>query len=1046
MSIKRVRISDLQLGNDLRGLYTIGVKTIDGRQTSVKVGLEFVKDAADNANAAAESAKKTEEEIKTAEALRVQAESSRASSEAIRVSNESGRVYAESVRVSNETARKSAETGRVNAETSRVSAETARKTAETNRETAESTRVSNENARKTAETARINAETLRESNESARKVAETARANAESIRLTNETARVNAENIRIANEEARVSEYGAIIAATNKAKDDAILATKDTKEATAKAIAETENLAGMKADVVAATNNANEKAILANTAAGNANAAASNANEKAGLANTAAANANEKAGLANTAANNANEATTHANTATGKANEAATSANNAAKSANDAATAANNAAGSVDAAKTNAENAAIAANNAATSANTATGKANEATTNANAAAVAANDKAGIANTAAISANAAATNANEKAGLANVAATNANTAAASAKEISENPPKVSATGTWLLYNLAQHKYVDSGLSARAHSPYIQGGNWWVYNDDQNAYYNTGIPVSSTYELTKAKVEAVLTGTISSHAHLYAASTTAGGPATSANKVNAALTISLNGSSQGAWDGSAAKTINITPAAIGAAAASHAHNYLPFQDTRSAEYAPYNAAIPKGLTASHLKGNSIDGLNDGGTYHSSVYIHPWGDSSGGAAHNLAFTDNGNMWLRSGASAWGAWKKFLNSSNYNEYAPTKAGGGASGTWAIGITGNAATASSAAACTGNAATATKLQAARTIIIGSTGKSFDGSGNISWSLAEIGVPSTTGANASGTWGINILGQANAVALSGIADSTTYGSYAGIIQNSTTGPNNGTWYNKLKILHNNAEGYFTELAMPFTDSNQRMYYRSMISGAAQAWKAIAYTSDIPSSLPASDVYAWAKAATKPSYTAAEVGAAAASHTHNYAGSSTAGGAATTALACTGNAATATKLATARKITLTGPVSGETTFDGSGNVTLATLLNSSTLKDISGWTGYLPLTSSRITAQITENVVAKNKLYVLVFTRTLALGWLYGESVGSIADPNSVSMLVSSGTWNNLITGMSAYNRTFEINFTSTPANFGGLYKIYSIDL
>lgn len=37
--------------------------------------------------------------------------------------------------------------------------------------------------------------------------------------------------------------------------------------------------------------------------------------------------------------------------------------------------------------------------------------------------------------------------------------------------------------------------------------------------------------------------------------------------------------------------------------------------------------------------------------------------------------------------------------------------------------------------------------------------------------------------------------------------------------------------------------------------------------------------DFPASMPASDVKAWAKAATKPSYTAAEVGAAAASHKH-----------------------------------------------------------------------------------------------------------------------------------------------------------------------
>ena len=40
---------------------------------------------------------------------------------------------------------------------------------------------------------------------------------------------------------------------------------------------------------------------------------------------------------------------------------------------------------------------------------------------------------------------------------------------------------------------------------------------------------------------------------------------------------ALTISLNGTSQGPYDGSAAKNINITPGSIGAAVSNHSHNY-------------------------------------------------------------------------------------------------------------------------------------------------------------------------------------------------------------------------------------------------------------------------------------------------------------------------------------------------------------------------------------------------------------------------------------------------------------------------------------
>ena len=54
--------------------------------------------------------------------------------------------------------------------------------------------------------------------------------------------------------------------------------------------------------------------------------------------------------------------------------------------------------------------------------------------------------------------------------------------------------------------------------------------------------------------------------------------------------------------------------------------------------------------------------------------------------------------------------------------------------------------------------------------------------------------------------------------------------------------------------------------------------------------------------------------------------AAKTHTHNYAGSSSAGGAATSALACSGNAATATKLQTSRTI-------NGVSFDGTQNITI-----------------------------------------------------------------------------------------------------------------
>ena len=75
----------------------------------------------------------------------------------------------------------------------------------------------------------------------------------------------------------------------------------------------------------------------------------------------------------------------------------------------------------------------------------------------------------------------------------------------------------------------------------------------------------------------------------------------------------------------------------------------------------------------------------------------------------------------------------------------------------------------------------------------------------------------------------------------------------------------------------------------------------------------------------------------------ELGAAASNHTHNYAGSSSAGGAANSAV----------KLATARTISLGGILSGSASFDGSGNVTITAAANDITsitksLKVTTGW--------------------------------------------------------------------------------------------------
>ena len=73
-------------------------------------------------------------------------------------------------------------------------------------------------------------------------------------------------------------------------------------------------------------------------------------------------------------------------------------------------------------------------------------------------------------------------------------------------------------------------------------------------------------------------------------------------------------------------------------------------------------------------------------------------------------------------------------LDASNYTTYTTTKTGTGASGTWGISVTGSAAT----------------LTTARTLTIGATGKTFDGSGNVSWTLAELGALALTGGTLTG--------------------------------------------------------------------------------------------------------------------------------------------------------------------------------------------------------------------------------------------------------------------------------------------------------
>lgn len=68
---------------------------------------------------------------------------------------------------------------------------------------------------------------------------------------------------------------------------------------------------------------------------------------------------------------------------------------------------------------------------------------------------------------------------------------------------------------------------------------------------------------------------------------------------------------------------------------------------------------------------------------------------------------------------------------------------------------------------------------------------------------------------------------------SGLLDAT-YGSYGGILQDSNNGPATGSWSNRIKILHNNSSGYYTELAQAMTGT-AGLWHRRNVAGVVSDW-------------------------------------------------------------------------------------------------------------------------------------------------------------------------------------------------------------------
>ena len=108
----------------------------------------------------------------------------------------------------------------------------------------------------------------------------------------------------------------------------------------------------------------------------------------------------------------------------------------------------------------------------------------------------------------------------------------------------------------------------------------------------------------------------------------------------------MTISLNGTSQGGYDGSAAKSVNITPSSIGAAASSHSHTSTQISDATNANTA--NKIVKRDASGNFSAGTITATLN--GTASNATKV----TNSLVVKLNNGATENTNMFTFNGSGA--------------------------------------------------------------------------------------------------------------------------------------------------------------------------------------------------------------------------------------------------------------------------------------------------------------------------------------------------------------------------------------------------------
>lgn len=373
----------------------------------------------------------------------------------------------------------------------------------------------------------------------------------------------------------------------------------------------------------------------------------------------------------------------------------------------------------------------------------------------------------------------------------------------------------------------------------------------------------------------------------------------------------------------------------------APASHTHNYIAAIMSSSA--VPTKAA--DGRVEFYYNVNNGLANNMPSTNNANAIIS-LSRHAGDYPSQLGFSSDGNIYYREGVGTT-AWKTIITSSNYTSYTTTKTGGGASGTWGINVSGTASKATLLAPAYSSSTLTTTTSTWRNGV--TEGKVVWGQSWIDRSMsgdtADLTIWIKKVSNNVTTANMTIDGTITAVSgfigsLSGNASSataltTSAGSATQPVYFSGGKPVACTYtlaksvpadalftdhtYGNMKGATSSSAGSAGLVPAP-NIGEQLKFLRA--DGAWVIPTNTTYSVGTSSYLGITKLYTETGSATdgtmtQNAITTALNGKSATGHTHNYAGSSSAGGAATSAI----------KLSTPRKI-------GNASFDGTADITLS----------------------------------------------------------------------------------------------------------------